>query len=92
AAFDIDAPRGADVFAASSLHTLVQMIDAGLGVSFLPGMAVRAGLTEGSGVVTRPMSGPGDGPAPRREIVVAWRSGSSRGAAAPLRAAALTLE
>jgi LysR family transcriptional regulator, hydrogen peroxide-inducible genes activator len=88
AAFDIDAPRGADVFAASSLHTLVQMIDAGLGVSFLPGMAVRAGLTRGSGVVTRAIAAD----APHREIVVAWRSGSSRAAEARLLAEALTLE
>lgn len=89
AAFDIDPPRGGDVFAASSLHTLVQMIDAGLGVSFLPGMAVRAGLTEGSGVVTRAINA---GDAPRREIVVAWRSGSSRAAEARLLAEALKLD
>ena len=88
AAFDIEAPRGEDVFAASSLHTLVQMIDAGLGVSFLPRMAVRAGLTEGSGVVTRSLSAA----APRRQIVGAWRSGSSRAAEARLLAEALKLE
>jgi LysR family hydrogen peroxide-inducible transcriptional activator len=43
AAFDIEAPKGDDVFAATSLHTLVQMVSSGLGVSFLPEMAVRAG-------------------------------------------------
>jgi LysR family transcriptional regulator, hydrogen peroxide-inducible genes activator len=91
AAFDIDAPRGDDVFAASSLHTLVQMIDAGLGVSFLPRMAVTAGLTQGSGVVTRPISTSGAG-APRREIVVAWRAGSSRAAEARMLAEALKLD
>lgn len=88
AAFDIEAPRGGDVFAASSLHTLVQMIGAGLGVSFLPEMAVRAGLIDGSNVVVRSLSAE----APRREIVVAWRSGSSRAAEARLLAEALKLD
>jgi LysR family hydrogen peroxide-inducible transcriptional activator len=70
----LDAPRGEEVFAATSLQTLVQMIGSGLGVSFLPEMAVRAGLTAGSGVEVRPLQAD----APRREIVVAWRAGSSR--------------
>ncbi|MFT4954126.1 MAG: LysR family hydrogen peroxide-inducible transcriptional activator [Brevundimonas sp.] len=91
AAIDIETPRGDDVFAASSLHTLVQMIDAGLGVSFLPRMAVTAGLTQGSGVVTRPISISSAGLPPRREIVVAWRAGSSRAAEARMLAEALKL-
>ncbi|MBN8551413.1 MAG: hydrogen peroxide-inducible genes activator [Caulobacterales bacterium] len=74
AAFHIEAPKGDDVFAATSLHTLVQMVGSGLGVSFLPEMAVRAGLADNPGVVVRPISAD----APRREIVVAWRAGSSR--------------
>jgi len=88
AAFGIDPPRGDDVFAATSLHTLVQMVSAGLGVSFLPEMAVRAGLADLPGVVVRPITAK----APRREIVVAWRSGSSRAAEAKLLAEALTLD
>lgn len=88
AAFDIDPPKGDDVFAATSLHTLVQMVSAGLGVSFLPEMAVRAGLADMPGVVVRPISAK----APRREIVVAWRTGSSRAAEARLLAEALTLD
>jgi LysR family hydrogen peroxide-inducible transcriptional activator len=88
AAFDIEAPKGDDVFAATSLHTLVQMVSSGLGVSFLPEMAVRAGLADMPGVVVRPISAD----APRREIVVAWRTGSSRAAEARLLAEALTLE
>lgn len=87
AAIDIDPPRGDDVFAASSLHTLVQMIGAGLGVSFLPRMAVRAGLTDNANVVTRPIAAE----APRREIVIAWRAGSSRAAEARLLAEELRL-
>jgi LysR family hydrogen peroxide-inducible transcriptional activator len=88
AAFDIEAPKGDDVFAATSLHTLVQMVSSGLGVSFLPEMAVRAGLADTPGVVVRPISAQ----APRREIVVAWRAGSSRAAEARLLAEALTLD
>lgn len=71
----IDAPKGEDVFAATSLHTLVQMVSSGLGVSFVPEMAVKAGLTDGDGVAVRRL----EADAPKREIVVAWRAGSSRG-------------
>ena len=88
AAFDIEAPKGDDVFAATSLHTLVQMVSSGLGISFLPQMAVRAGLADDPGVVIRPLSAV----APRREIVVAWRTGSSRAAEARLLAAAMQLD
>jgi LysR family hydrogen peroxide-inducible transcriptional activator len=73
-ACSLEAPRGEEVFAATSLPTLVQMIGSGLGVSFLPAMAVRAGLIEGSGVCVRPLQSS----SARREIVVAWRAGSSR--------------
>ncbi|WP_029415924.1 hydrogen peroxide-inducible genes activator [Brevundimonas bacteroides] len=85
AAVDIEAPRGEDVFAATSLHTLVQMVSSGLGVSFLPAMAVKAGLADDKGVVVRSFAAE----APRREIVVAWRSGSSRAAEARLLAEAM---
>ena len=88
AAFDIDPPKGDDVFAATSLHTLVQMVSSGLGVSFLPEMAVRAGLADMPGVVVRPIAAV----APSREIVVAWRTGSSRAGEAALLAEALTLD
>jgi len=83
AACSLDAPRSSSAeggFAATSLHTLVQMVASGLGVSLLPGVAVDAGLTQTAPVVVRPMS-PG---APSREVVVAWRAGSSRGAEARL--------
>ncbi|HWE44451.1 MAG TPA: hydrogen peroxide-inducible genes activator [Caulobacteraceae bacterium] len=69
----LDAPKGEDVFAATSLQTLMQMVSAGLGVSFVPEMAVKAGLG-GEGVAIRPL----ERDAPKREIVVAWRAGSSR--------------
>ena len=41
---------------ASSLPTLVQMVEAGLGVSLLPEMAIKAGFLVGSSVVARPLA------------------------------------
>ena len=92
AALDIEAPRGDAVFAATSLHTLIQMVGSGLGASFLPRMAVQAGLADTPSVVIRPFENQADGAPPHREIVVAWRSGSSRAAEARLLAEALKLD
>ena len=39
----------------TSLHTLVQMVDNGLGVTFVPGMAIEAGILEGTRVDARPL-------------------------------------
>jgi len=61
-------------FAATSLATLVQMVSSGLGVSFLPAMAVEAGLANAAQVTVRPL----DADHASREIVVAWRAGSTR--------------
>lgn len=69
-------PDGEEAFAATSLPTLVQMVGSGLGVTFLPGMAVEAGLAETAPIAVRPIAAVD----PRREIVVAWRAGSSRAA------------
>ncbi|PTT86414.1 LysR family transcriptional regulator, partial [Pseudomonas sp. HMWF010] len=79
AACGLEPPRGVgdeESFAATSLPTLVQMIGSGLGVSFLPAMAVHAGLTDKTAVTVRPL----DSDHSSREIVVAWRAGSSRAA------------
>jgi LysR family transcriptional regulator, hydrogen peroxide-inducible genes activator len=64
------------LFAATSLPTLVQMVGSGLGVSFLPAMAVEAGLADAAAVAVRPLAAEH----PSRQIVVAWRAGSSRAA------------
>lgn len=67
-------------FAATSLGTLAQMVGSGLGVSFLPAMAIAAGLADMARVAVRPLN-----PATTsREIVVAWRAGSTRGPEARL--------
>jgi len=62
-------------FAATSLHTLVQMVGSGLGVSLVPAMAVEAGLARGVPISVLQL----EAEAPTREIVIAWRKGSSRG-------------
>lgn len=88
----LDPPRGVGeegAFAATSLHTLVQMVGSGLGVSLLPAMAVDAGLTDGALVSVRPLDPSTALGAPKRDIVVAWRAGSSRGTEARLLAEAL---
>jgi len=61
-------------FAATSLHTLAQMVAGGLGVTLLPRMAVDAGVAAGAEVELRPLSG---GPA-WRTIGLAWRPRSPR--------------
>ena len=71
----LTAPKGAGgAFAATSLPTLVQMVGSGLGVSFLPAMAVRGGLTDGASIAIRPIAADH----PSREVVVCWRKGSAR--------------
>ncbi len=88
AACSLEAPRASPDgggFAATSLHTLVQMVGSGLGVSLIPAMAVEAGLAAQACVSVRRFGAD----APYREIVVAWREGSSRGREARLLAETL---
>ncbi|WP_076071205.1 hydrogen peroxide-inducible genes activator [Sphingomonas montana] len=58
----------------TSLHTLVQMVDNGLGVTLLPAMAIRAGILRDTAVVAVPL----DADHPARQIALAWRRGSPR--------------
>ena len=60
-------------FAASSLLTLVEMVDADLGITFLPEMAAGSSLLRNTRVRMHPL---GDKSA--RKIGLAWRKGSSR--------------
>jgi len=60
-------------FAASSLLTLVEMIDADLGISFLPEMAKDSSLLGNTRVRMYPLSDRS-----YREIGLAWRRGSDR--------------
>ena len=52
------------------------MVSSGLGVSFLPAMAVEAGLAAAAQIAVRPL----ESNHASREIVVAWRAGSTRAA------------
>ncbi|MCC6917727.1 MAG: hydrogen peroxide-inducible genes activator [Alphaproteobacteria bacterium] len=70
----VHAPRHDDAFEATSLMTLVQMVDNGLGVTLLPDLAVRRGLLKGTGLATRPLSGE----SPPRELALVWRKGTLR--------------
>jgi len=58
----------------TSLHTLVQMVDNGLGLTFLPDMAVRAGILDGTSIrIARLEAEHGS-----RQIALAWRRASPR--------------
>lgn len=58
----------------TSLHTIVQMVDNGLGVTMLPRMAIDAGILEGTRVEARPL----DAANPARRIALVWRKASPR--------------
>ena len=60
-------------FAASSLLTLVEMVDADLGITFLPEMAADSVLLRNTHVKMYPLS-----ESSYRSIGLAWRKGSSR--------------
>ena len=58
----------------TSLHTLVQMVDNGLGMTLVPEMSLKAGLLEGTRIVARPL----DADHASRRIALVWRKGSPR--------------
>lgn len=58
----------------TSLHTLVQMVDNGLGVTFVPGMALDSGILSGTNVDARPLLSDH----PYRRIALIWRRSSPR--------------
>ena len=58
----------------TSLHTLVQMVDNGLGLTFVPGMAIEAGILSGTRVDTKPLRSNN----PYRRIALIWRRSSPR--------------
>jgi LysR family hydrogen peroxide-inducible transcriptional activator len=62
-------------FQATSLHTLVHMVDNGLGVTVLPKMAVDAGILRGLKLDFRPFSSPNAS----RRVALLWRKTSRRG-------------
>lgn len=61
-------------FMATSLHTLVQMVNSQLGTTFLPQMAIDAGILNGTQL--KLLQPPGE--QPYRDIGLVWRQTSSR--------------
>lgn len=65
-------PQGA--IEATSLLTLIQMVESGLGLALVPEMAVRNGLVDSPGLLACPLAQPG----PSRTIALVARRSSSR--------------
>jgi LysR family hydrogen peroxide-inducible transcriptional activator len=58
----------------TSLHTLVQMVDNGLGLTFVPAMAIDAGILHGTDIDARPLRSERG----FRQIALVWRRSSPR--------------
>ena len=58
----------------TTLHTLVQMVDGGLGLTLVPKMALDAGILDGTSLVSRKL----DADHAAREIALIWRRRSPR--------------
>ena len=70
----LDGRRHVDAFEATSLLTLVQMVDNGLGVTLLPQLALDAAILKGTDLVAKPLAND----APSRQLALAWRRGTGR--------------
>jgi LysR family hydrogen peroxide-inducible transcriptional activator len=66
--------RASATMIGTSLHTLVQMVDNGLGLTMLPEMAVEAGILHDTQIVARPLKSDHA----YREIALVWRKNSPR--------------
>ena len=73
-ACELEDSRKVNPFFATSLHTLTQMVNNKLGVTFMPQMAINSGLLEGTQLITQ---SPQNASA-YRDIGVAWRPTSSK--------------
>jgi LysR family hydrogen peroxide-inducible transcriptional activator len=58
----------------TSLHTLVQMVDNGLGLTFVPGMAIETGILGGTGVEAKRLRSDHG----FRRVALIWRRSSPR--------------
>lgn len=59
---------------ASTLHTLVRLVDAGQGITLLPRMAVAAGLLDGTDLIARSIAGV----VAERRVALVWRKNHPR--------------
>lgn len=76
AACDRKSTPNASGLEATSLLTLVQMVESGLGLALVPELALRSGLLNQTGLIARPLAPP----APRRTIALVARHTTARGA------------
>ncbi len=67
--------RASATMIGTSLHTLVQMVDNGLGLTMLPAMAIEAGILRNTNIVARPLAATNAA----RKIALVWRKNSPRG-------------
>lgn len=74
AACDLADRRRTEGFEATSLLTLIQMVDNGLGITLLPELAIDGGVLRGTSLVTRPLAGEHAA----RKIGLVWRRGTGR--------------
>lgn len=58
----------------TSLHTLVQLVENGLGLTFVPALAIRAGILAGTDVIAKPLRSDHG----FRRIALVWRRSSPR--------------
>jgi LysR family hydrogen peroxide-inducible transcriptional activator len=68
------APDVREGLEATSLLTLVQMVESGLGLALIPEMAIKSGLLKASPLIARPLAEPH----PARMIALAARASSAR--------------
>jgi len=66
--------RNAEGMEATSLLTLLQMVESGMGIALLPEMAIKGGLLNSTQLLARPLAAP----APKRVIALVARSSSAR--------------
>lgn len=66
--------RASATMIGTSLHTLVQMVDNGLGLTMLPQMAIDAGILANTQIVARPLKADHAW----RDIALVWRRNSPR--------------
>lgn len=66
--------RASATMIGTSLHTLVQMVDNGLGLTMLPQMAIDAGILNDTQIVARPLKADHAW----RDIALVWRRNSPR--------------
>lgn len=66
--------RASAMMMGTSLHTLVQMVDNGLGMTIMPEMAIASGLLDHTQITARPLRSE----RAHRDIALVWRKNSPR--------------